>query len=194
MKPVMQTKFGKPDGNCWEACIASILEVALHPEWKAAGTADVHYLDFQGDDWAEKTEAWLADRGLALLRLRIDLYDADERRYWRQFPAYWIGSGPSPHGDFQHAVVYKGIELVHDPHPDADGLATEENPGGYPDAAAVIVPIDLGAWEIPEPVNGTCCACGYSGPEEIECPKRPGDSCCDHWWDGPGDGIDRSRP
>ena len=38
---------------------------------------------------------------------------------------------------------------------------------------------------LPRPVGGKCCACGYTGEEETPCPKRPGDSHCDHWWDGP---------
>jgi len=35
-----------------------------------------------------------------------------------------------------------------------------------------------------EPIDGTCCACGYVGKEEIECPKNIGESCCNHWWNG----------
>ena len=34
-------------------------------------------------------------------------------------------------------------------------------------------------------VNGVCCACGYTGNEEITCPVRDPDSCCDCWWEGP---------
>lgn len=29
MRPVLQTRFGDPMGNCWEACLASILAVEL---------------------------------------------------------------------------------------------------------------------------------------------------------------------
>ena len=33
-------------------------------------------------------------------------------------------------------------------------------------------------------VSGKCCACGYSEPEETECPKSEDGVHCDHWWDG----------
>jgi hypothetical protein len=32
--------------------------------------------------------------------------------------------------------------------------------------------------------SGTCCSCGYSGPEETECPTRADRAHCAHWWDG----------
>ena len=32
---------------------------------------------------------------------------------------------------------------------------------------------------------GTCCACGYSGEEETECPARKDRCHCVHWWDAP---------
>lgn len=41
-----------------------------------------------------------------------------------------------------------------------------------------------------EPLNGTCCSCGYDGPEETPCLKREDGTHCVHWWDGPGDGVD----
>ena len=36
-----------------------------------------------------------------------------------------------------------------------------------------------------KPVNGTCCSCGDSAPEETPCPKREEGTHCMHWWDGP---------
>ena len=38
---------------------------------------------------------------------------------------------------------------------------------------------------IPTPINGICCSCGYSGEEETKCPDREDQTHCYHWWDGP---------
>ncbi len=35
-----------------------------------------------------------------------------------------------------------------------------------------------------EPIGGTCCSCGDTGPEETECLKRKDKTHCNHWWDG----------
>lgn len=35
------------------------------------------------------------------------------------------------------------------------------------------------------PCPGTCCTCGYFGPEETECPSREDRTHCEHWYDGP---------
>ena len=36
------------------------------------------------------------------------------------------------------------------------------------------------------PLLGTCCACGYGGDEEPECPARE-DGHCEHWWELSGE-------
>lgn len=36
------------------------------------------------------------------------------------------------------------------------------------------------------PTGGTCCGCGYAGPEETTCPTRQDGVHCSHWWDGDG--------
>lgn len=39
----------------------------------------------------------------------------------------FLGSGPSPRGDFWHVALYNGnLELVHDPHPSRKGLVSLE--------------------------------------------------------------------
>lgn len=45
-----------------------------------------------------------------------------------------------------------------------------------------------------EPINGTCCACGYSGDEETPCLKREDGAHCEHWWDGDGTECEHGSP
>lgn len=110
MKPVFQTKFGKPEGNCFAACVASILEASLD---------DVpHYM---GKDWLQQWNAFLAPRNLGLFCLELPEGTAP--------PGWSILSGLSPRAkalgeDWMHAVVaFNGI-VEHDPHPDGGGVLT----------------------------------------------------------------------
>lgn len=101
MKSVTQTKF-YPEGNCQDACLASILEVPLES-----------LPNYHGADWNEVYDAWLAKRGLRLTRVPID---EDE-------PApqgYHIGTVKSPRGDWNHAVVVLDGKVIWDPYPGAE--------------------------------------------------------------------------
>lgn len=46
----------------------------------------------------------------------------------------------------------------------------------------------------PKPKLGTCCACGYSGGEETDCPKMDDGTHCDHYWDGPEETPKEVKP
>ena len=54
MKPVDQTRFGSPDGNCFAACVASLLEIPLE---EAPNLMNL-------DEWYRAFEVWLRPRGL----------------------------------------------------------------------------------------------------------------------------------
>lgn len=119
MKPVDQTTFGNPGGNCFSACVASLLELPI---------ADVPY--FMGSDrWFDTLRDWLEPRG----------FDAV---FFKASPETWaprglcILGGQSPRGS--HACVGRGIAVVHDPHPSRDGLKEIED-------MTLIFPIDPGA-------------------------------------------------
>lgn len=107
MIPVTQTTFGAPGGNCFSACVASLLELSID---------EVPY--FMGhDDWYGAFADWLKPRGLYPLTFKVRAGD-DE---WR--PAgFHILSGKSPRGDFDHSVVAYAGKVVHDPHPSRAGL------------------------------------------------------------------------
>lgn len=92
--------------------MASILDLPLDqvidtacPEMRAKGF------------WSE-IYRWLATQGLKLKRV-----DCDDPRL---IGGYSIGVGPSPRGEFLHAVVCKNGKMVFDPHPSDDGVASFE--------------------------------------------------------------------
>jgi hypothetical protein len=113
MIPVQQTIFGPPHGDCYRACVASILELPID---------DVPNFVESGDKWIEATEDFLLKFRLQPITLMVD-----HCRDAGLIPAgYHIIGGKSPRGDFYHAVVgFKG-NRVYDPHPDELGLRTEE--------------------------------------------------------------------
>jgi len=116
MKPVMQTitvdqitgywdfvKRSVP-GNCFQACVASIMEMPIE--------AVPHFMLF--DPWVDAFYAWMKQMGY-----QVDFtVDADEVPK----DTFYILSGRSPRGNFDHAVVAFNGETVHDPHPAGGGV------------------------------------------------------------------------
>ncbi len=103
MRPVDQTTYGRHDGNCFSACLASILEISIE---------EVPL--FLGPYWDDFLP-WLKDRGLW-----ASLYRRSEGHVP---PGYSIAGGPSKRfaGKMHACVAYNGM-VVHDPHPSRDGL------------------------------------------------------------------------
>lgn len=124
MKPVDQTVFGEGKGNCFAACVASILEIpleevpnfcGLHPE--PDGT------------WYREFLRWLSERGLAAMTQQFP-GDPDSFMSWVRTCAPnipWIAGGPTDRG--LHCCVYVGDRLAHDPNPNHDrkGLDTVDD-------------------------------------------------------------------
>ena len=112
MIPQRQTIFvhshPKGWGNCQSAAMASVLGLPLS-----------EVIDTASDEVREKgfwpaIYEWLNDRGLKV----ITIGPKDDRLNG----AYSIGKGPSPRGNFHHAVVCKNGVMVFDPHPSDDGV------------------------------------------------------------------------
>lgn len=124
MRPADQTSFGVPGGNCFSACVATLLSVP---------TAEVPY--FMGEaDWLTPLAEWLRPRGFYPVYLRLQ----EGAGAWRPQGLYVLG-GESVRGP--HAVVARGDEVVHDPHPSRAGLLKHED-------ATLLVPFD------PSPLAG----------------------------------------
>jgi D-glycero-D-manno-heptose 1,7-bisphosphate phosphatase len=117
MQPIDQTVFGVPNGNCFSACVASILHIPLGevPPFCTYG------------DWWERFNEWLKPQGYYATIIR---YSEDHAPL-----GFHILSGKSPRGDFQHSVVAMGNDIVHDPHPSRSGIETRVD-------QILIVPLD----------------------------------------------------
>jgi len=105
MIPIDQTKLHKPPitGNCMNAAFASILEIDIE--------SIPCFEDMSVDKWFPELLRWLDGIGFYLLRWEQEVY----------LPCYFIANGPSPRG-VEHSVVYKGENMVHDPHPSRAGV------------------------------------------------------------------------
>ena len=119
MNKVMQTIFTGPDSNCFQACIASILELPLEKVPNFCGLYDKY--------WLPKTIEWLKQKGYNFV-FGI-----------KETPIIPLGGliildGISPRfPDKFHASIYRLVNitdvncewvLAHDPHPDNDGVGT----------------------------------------------------------------------
>lgn len=110
MKPVDQTIFGPIDGNCFAACIASILEVGIDTMPSTTGYKE-------HSDWWQIWYDYLRPRNMYLVNF------AATPEWVPQ--GYSIAAIRSPRfeDNVLHAcVAYDGI-IVHDPHPKKDGLS-----------------------------------------------------------------------
>jgi len=106
MKKVYQTKFGK-EGNCFSACLASILEIDIEKAPTFRGPKG---------EWYIKYKRWLNQFGLDLVAISN----------WDDFPegrpkVYAMVGGTSPRG-LKHSVIYFDGDMVHDPHPEGGGV------------------------------------------------------------------------
>jgi hypothetical protein len=118
MIPIDQTKVGPVEGNCWAACIASILELPIEEVPNFVVEYEGEYLK-KTEEWINglvKTRLWLKGHELGLVTVHCG-----NSPLGCIGTTYWIGVGKSPRGP-DHAVVYHGEDLVHDPHPDKTGL------------------------------------------------------------------------
>jgi hypothetical protein len=144
MIPVDQTRLNspganrpeEPPGNCFSACIASILELRLSevPDELEFWTPRAH----PRHSWVlyeQRMNSWLRDRGLIML---ISPYAGC--RYFganESLDLYCVISGSSPrYPDWKHAVVgnIRGgqeARIVHDPHPSRAGLLGRQEDWQY---------------------------------------------------------------
>jgi hypothetical protein len=122
LKPVLQTKFGKPEGNCFAACIASILECDL---------ADLpDFADKPADEnWLAWFNALLAPKGFGIFHSEASA--EKPLNVYIPLGTHFIVAGPGKRG-IQHCVIMKsnggeqgfGDDFVHDPYPGGAGLAS----------------------------------------------------------------------
>jgi hypothetical protein len=104
---------GSEPGNCFAACIASLLDLPIGevPNFCAE------------DSWCYDVNAWLSQYDLSYIDLKVTTRD-----HWvLNFSGYHIISGPSPRSEkdrpISHCVIGLGKSIVHDPMPGGGGLS-----------------------------------------------------------------------
>jgi len=102
LREVDQTKFGDPDGDCFEACIASITSIPLD-----------EIPHFLSQNWFEEYRGWLRKQGW-----KTAWWDAASGSFPQGLA---IGNGKAERG-LAHSVVCLDGELFHDPYPSRAGL------------------------------------------------------------------------
>ena len=137
MIPVLQTILADPTrndghdaegrpGNCYQAAIASVLELPLD---------DVPHFATFDRDWFKQSAPWFRQRGMirsfyreqALKDLSWPLHLAPGADFWGDRVSHIVGAlgaGPSPRGPFRHVVVLDPNtgDMIHDPHPSGAGV------------------------------------------------------------------------
>lgn len=118
MKPVDQTLFGDGKGNCFAACVASVLEVPL----ERLPNFCVEYCD----PWFARFESWCTAHGVALLSFNFVGAQENVQPFlaWAKVVPLACIVGGDNHDGVKHAVVYHRGELVHDPNPNRRGLVS----------------------------------------------------------------------
>lgn len=114
-----QTTFGGPGspieerGNCYSACVASILGLPLEnvPNFCAID-----------DDWFVKANEWLHENcGVVVLSFSGEDPLVNHQQEYGESVVY-IATGRSPRGDWHHSVLWKNGCVLHDPHPSRAGI------------------------------------------------------------------------
>lgn len=126
MKPVDQNLFGNDPvnhiyGNCFQACIASILEMPLEAVPHLAGNAEKN-----GTNWREDTNMFLKQFGLHLISVPPEHLSPRRKDGGPMLLGYYLMAGQTTRGFGLHAVIGKDGEMVHDPHPSRAGILAIE--------------------------------------------------------------------
>lgn len=104
---INQTEFGEY-GNCRSACFATLLGLNINNVPNFENGRD--YLSLHA--FQERIDIWLSSQG-------VSCWIFDIWAGWKEYihpDQYFMAIIPSSlKGDYAHCVIYKGIELFHDP-------------------------------------------------------------------------------
>ncbi len=130
MIPIDQTTFGHPNGNCFQAVIASMLELPLE--------CVPHFCEGAEDSsWWGPFMRWLQTRSFSAVELDMKLSPD-----WcpNEGQLCWLVGCSPRNKDWKHAVVGEfrdgALRVVHDPHSSRDGIA------GAVQNVGMLVPLD----------------------------------------------------
>jgi len=119
---VDQNTFGVPRGNCFAACVASLLGLKLRPPHEIGPHDSELYVPnfcylYEDTQWYDEFIKWLKPRGYAPLTQEFPGDSAGFFAWVRRSAAHipYIAGGPTSRGP--HCCVYIGDSLWHDPNP-----------------------------------------------------------------------------
>ena len=104
--------------------VASLLELSLDEV--------PHFVSLPLEQWWEAIEGFFAERGLLIVWQPLGA----ETGGWLPLGIDVMVTGKSPRGAWNHVVIMRDWNLVHDPHPSGDGL------DGDPNGAYYLFPLD----------------------------------------------------
>lgn len=135
MKPVEQTIPTAPRGDCFRACIASILELPI--EW----CPNPHDPE---EHWWDAWNTWLRDRGFELVE-----WDVGTKGVYANLSGYWIATVPSLNSSAsadtnlgRHCIVMYGNKIAHDPSLGKKRTDRDWKESDQFFAATLLVPLD----------------------------------------------------
>jgi hypothetical protein len=133
VKKVYQTRFSPMTGNCFAACLASLLELPIE---------DVDFIAVE--DNPKENHNWMRDEmnpileKLGYIYFQTEVKDNKFNLHFLPNGTLFIGCGKSPRYNCNHAVILrvlnhntndlsKGcyVDIVHDPNPDSEEDVTE---------------------------------------------------------------------
>ncbi len=108
MTPVFQTRFGKPHGNCFAACVVSLIGGLIEDFPDLSDLA----MDSQeaNAERQRRIERYVRERGYMIVR-KLGVMPG----------GYVVAVGEGTSG-LRHACVYLDGKLAHDPSPNGGGL------------------------------------------------------------------------
>ena len=116
MFKVNQTKFGGKDapleeqGNCFQACVATVLQMPLEEAFDCRGIQD-------NDDWMDAFNKWLEQYGLGCIFLETPKDNKPGMTVPRGIHIVECMSKTLYNGELHVVVVKDDWELLHDPSP-----------------------------------------------------------------------------
>lgn len=114
MIKVFQTRYGKEEGNCYQACLASILEMKLEdvPDF-----CNLYKEPF--GQWQIEANKWLRRFGLATITIQPNFRSVHDKEVLKG--CHLIVTGKNNDG-VNHCCIYKNGACIHNPNKKCKGI------------------------------------------------------------------------
>ena len=112
MIKVNQTKFGPEEGNCFQACLASLLEIPIE---------EIPVPEEDEDQWGV-LGLWLKENH----GVQFIIIQGRQTEAFRPLGYHLIGGMSPRYPEMGHIVVGHRGTMIHDPHPKGTGVTGPE--------------------------------------------------------------------